>query len=85
MAPEGWNGFADSQAGTSLVHHEHIGIGYRRQATLGLHYMQAWSQDERSSQFLVPDGTITQTQADAVGTALPRMAALIVAAEEPGL
>ena len=64
LAPEGWNGFADPAAGTSLVHHEHIGIGYRRQATLGLHYMQAWSQDERASQFLAPDGTITTLGAD---------------------
>ncbi len=64
IAPEGWNGFADPAAGTSLVHHEHLGIGYRRQATLGLHFMQSWSQDDRASQFLAPDGTITSLGAD---------------------
>ena len=36
LAPDGWNGFADPNTGTGLVHHEHIGIGYRRQLTLGL-------------------------------------------------
>lgn len=64
LAPEGWNGFGDPVAGTSLVHHEHIGIGYRRQATLGLHFMQSWSQDDRASQLLAPDGTITTLGAD---------------------
>ena len=64
LAPEGWNAFGDPVAGTSMVHHEHIGIGYRRQATLGLHFMQAWSQDDRASQALAPDGTITSLGAD---------------------
>lgn len=64
LAPEGWNAFGDPVAGTSLVHHEHIGIGYKRQATLGLHFMQAWSQDDRASQAIAPDGTITSLGAD---------------------
>ena len=64
LAPDGWNGFADPNTGTGLVHHEHIGIGYRRQLTLGLHYMQAWTQDDRAAQALAPDGTITQLGAD---------------------
>lgn len=61
---EGWNAFADPVAGTSLVHHEHLGIGYRRQLSLGLHYIQAWSQDDRAAQALAPDGTITTLAAD---------------------
>jgi hypothetical protein len=61
---EGWNGFAHPEAGTGLVHHEHLGIGYRRQATLGLHYIQAWTQDDRADQVLTPDGTITTLGAD---------------------
>jgi len=64
IAPEGWNAFADSNAGTGLVHHEHIGIGYRRQLTLGLHYIQAWTQDDRAAQGNLPDGTITTYAAD---------------------
>lgn len=64
LAPEGWNGFADANAGTSLVHHEHVALGYRRQLTLGLHYMQAWSADDRASQTQAPDGRVTLYGAD---------------------
>ncbi len=64
IVSDGANGFADPNAGTGLVHHEHLGIGYRRQLTLGLHYMQAWSQDDRAAQALAPDGTITTLGAD---------------------
>ena len=64
LVPDGWNGFADPNTGTSLVHHEHVGIGYRRQLTFGLHYLQAWSQDDRAAQALQPDGTITVAGAD---------------------
>jgi hypothetical protein len=64
IAPEGWNAFADAKAGTSLVHHEHLGIGYRRQLSFGLHYMQAWTQDDRADQQIIPDGTITMMGAD---------------------
>ena len=61
---EGWNAFADPVAGTSLAHHEHLGLSYRRQLTLGAHYIQAWSQDDRASQALQPDGTITTLAGD---------------------
>jgi hypothetical protein len=64
LAPEGWNGFADANAGTSLVHHEHLALGFRRQLTLGLHYMQAWSADDRASQTQAPDGRVTLYGAD---------------------
>jgi hypothetical protein len=64
IAPEGWNAFADSNAGTGLAHHEHIGIGYRRQLTFGLHYIQAWTQDDRASQRTLQDGSITTYAAD---------------------
>ena len=64
IASEGWNGFAHPEVGTGLAHHEHIGIGYRRQATLGLHFIQAWTQDDRADQVLTPDGTITTMAAD---------------------
>jgi hypothetical protein len=61
---EGWNAFAHPNEGTGLAHHEHLAIGYRRQATLGLHYIQAWTQDDRADQVLQPDGTITTLGAD---------------------
>jgi hypothetical protein len=64
LAPDGWNGFADPNTGTGLIHHEHIGIGYKKQLTLGLHYLQAWTQDDRAAQALAPDGTISTLAAD---------------------
>jgi hypothetical protein len=59
LAPDGWNGFADPNVGTGLVHHEHLGLSYRGVATLGLHYLSAWSQDNRAAQLTQPDGSIT--------------------------
>lgn len=64
IASEGWNGFAHPEVGTGLAHHEHLGIGYRRQATLGLHFIQAWTQDDRADQLKTADGTITTLGAD---------------------
>jgi hypothetical protein len=49
LVPEGWNDFADPAVGTSFVHHEHLGLGYAGIATLGLHYVSAWSQDDRAA------------------------------------
>jgi hypothetical protein len=65
LTADGWNGFADPNTGTGLVEHEHLGIGYRRQLTLGLHHMLAWTQDDRASQAFVPDGSISVLGADA--------------------
>ncbi len=58
LTSDGWNGFADPNAGTSLVEHEHLGLTYRRQLTLGVHHMLAWTQDDRADQALTPDGSI---------------------------
>jgi len=57
VVPEGWNGFGDWNQGASWVNHLHAGVGYKGLATLGLHYMTAWSQDDRVSASL-PDGRI---------------------------
>ncbi len=58
IVPGHWNDYADPHVGTSLVHHAHAGLGYRGQATLGAHYMMAWSPDNRANQGLTPDGKI---------------------------
>ena len=58
LTPDIWNGFADSNVGASFLHHEHAGIAFRRAATLGLHYMHAWSQDDQATGRLAPDGKI---------------------------
>ena len=64
LTSDGWNGFADPNAGTGLVEHEHLGLTYRRQLTVGLHHMLAWTQDDRADQALTPDGTINVVGAD---------------------
>jgi hypothetical protein len=64
ILPDGWNGFADPNTGSGFVNHVHAGIGYRGIATLGLHYMTAWTQDDRASEGSTPDGTIRMLGAD---------------------
>ncbi|HEY2514900.1 MAG TPA: hypothetical protein VGI39_28735 [Polyangiaceae bacterium] len=60
----GWNDFADQSQGTGFVNHLHAGAGYAGMATLGLHYVQAWTQDDRASQGRLPDGSIRVLGAD---------------------
>jgi len=64
LVPEGWNNFADPQVGTSFVHHEHLGLGYRGIATLGGHFVDAWSQDDRATTGNQPFGSIKVIGAD---------------------
>src|SRR4051812_1663875 len=59
VVPEGWNDFAYTNVGASFVNHVHVGLGYDDFATLGLHYLTAWSQDDQASHDLIPDGRIT--------------------------
>ncbi|HVJ19322.1 MAG TPA: hypothetical protein VM686_28075 [Polyangiaceae bacterium] len=63
VVPDGWNNFGDWNAGASWVNHLHAGLGYKGMATLGLHYMTAWSQDDRVSSSLA-DGRIDVLGAD---------------------
>lgn len=56
---EGWNDFGRPTVGASFVHHLHAGVSYLGFATLGAHYLHAFSQDDRATGTLYPDGTIT--------------------------
>lgn len=58
ITPDGWNDFADANVGTSFASHFHAGIGYRGKVVLGGHYINAFSQDERATGTLQPDGKI---------------------------
>jgi hypothetical protein len=62
--PAGWNGFASPQAGSGFVNHLHAGVAYLGTATLGLHFLDAWSQDDRAAQSFVPDGKLRVLGAD---------------------
>ncbi len=64
LTSDGSDGFAQPTEGTSLVEHEHLGLTYRRQLTVGLHHMLAWTQDDHADQGLTPDGSINVYGAD---------------------
>jgi hypothetical protein len=64
LVPEGWNDFGDSRAGSTFAHHFHLGASYDRMATLGLHYVGAWAQDDRATGSSYPDGRIDVFAAD---------------------
>jgi hypothetical protein len=64
VLPAGWNGFADPNVGSGFIHHLHAGFGYLSTAAVGLHYLQAWTQDDRASQSTVPDGKLRVLAAD---------------------
>jgi hypothetical protein len=64
ILPAGWNGFADPSVGSGFANHVHVGLGYLGVATLGAHYISAWTQDDRASQGTTPDGSIGVLAAD---------------------
>ncbi len=64
IVPGDWNDYADPNIGTGLVHHVHAGLGYKDFGGIGLHYMNAFSADERANQGTVPDGKINILAAD---------------------
>jgi hypothetical protein len=63
IAPDVWNGDANPLEGTTFVNHLHAGLAYQSLATLGGHFISAWSQDDRASS-LAPDGNLTIVATD---------------------
>jgi hypothetical protein len=64
MVGDWWNDFADPRTGSGFVFGEHLGLNYAGLATLGLHHLTAFTQDDRASQNAQPDGRITALGAD---------------------
>jgi hypothetical protein len=64
VLPAGWNGFGDPNAGSGFVAHGHAGVSYLGTLTLGLHYLYAWTQDDRGAQGSTPDGKLSVLGAD---------------------
>jgi len=56
VTPDVWNDFANPNEGTSFVAHGHLGARGWNLAQLGLHYLHAWSQDDRANN--VVNGTM---------------------------
>lgn len=63
--PDAWNDLADANAGATFVSHGHLGVGYGRLATVGLHFIRAWTQDDRGVGTLAPEGSLDIYAADA--------------------
>lgn len=68
LVPDGWNGWADSNVGSSFVSHFHAGLAYNHLVTVGGHFLQAWQQDDFATGTLAPDGKIRIIGADARAT-----------------
>ena len=62
--PAGWNGFGNPNAGSGFVGHVHAGFSYLSTITVGLHYLYAWTQDDRAEQGATPDGKLKVAAAD---------------------
>jgi hypothetical protein len=56
--PGAWNGYSDPNTGTSFALHGHGGIDYKRQASLALHAIHTFVQDDRVAPAQM-DGHIT--------------------------
>ncbi len=63
VEPAGWNGFADPNVGTSFANHAHIGLAAPGSGQLGLHYVSAFTRDDRTAP-AQPDGMINVFGAD---------------------
>jgi hypothetical protein len=64
VLPAGWNNFGNPNVGSGFVNHLHAGVAYLSTATVGLHYLNAWTQDDRASQSIQPDGKLRVLAAD---------------------
>ena len=63
--PDVWNDFANPNEGTSFVGHAHLGLHAFGMATLGVHYLHAWSQDDRGNNVVNGTMMIDASQPDA--------------------
>jgi hypothetical protein len=54
--PDLSNDFADPGAGSSFASHLHLGVGFRSWGSLGVHYIRAWSQDDRAGSLALDGG-----------------------------
>lgn len=62
----GWNDFADPNVGSTFAHHGHLGLAKTGMGQLGLHYVQAFTRDDRVAPELA-DGSINLLGVDVSG------------------
>ncbi|HEY3595440.1 MAG TPA: hypothetical protein VGL13_16245 [Polyangiaceae bacterium] len=63
VEPAGWNDFADPNVGSTFGHHEHVGLALAKRGEVGLHYVDAFSRDDRTAP-TTPNGSISVLGAD---------------------
>jgi hypothetical protein len=64
LIPAGWNGFGNANEGSTFINHISAGVAYKEFATLGLHFINAFSADERATGPNNPDGSLMILGAD---------------------
>ena len=64
VLPAGWNNFGNPNAGSGFVGHVHAAVSYMSTLTFALHYLYAWTQDDRAEQGITPDGKLSVVGAD---------------------
>lgn len=64
IVPGDWNDYADPNLGTSFANHVHAGLTYDHFLTLGGHYMNVFTADERANHGAIPDGKINLVGGD---------------------
>jgi hypothetical protein len=69
IVSDGWNDFADPNAGASFVSHLHAALGYDGLLQLSGHYLTAWCFDDEGAGGSLPDGRMTVVGLDARLTA----------------
>jgi hypothetical protein len=68
ITPDVWNNFANPEEGVTFVNHLHAGVGYRSLLTVGAHFINAQSHDDRATGALGKDGNLTVLAVDARAT-----------------
>jgi len=65
VTPDVWNDFANPNEGTSFVAHGHVGARGYGFAQIGLHYLHAWSMDDRANNVVTGTQLINASLPDA--------------------
>jgi hypothetical protein len=65
LVSDGWNDFADPNAGASFVSHLHAAYGYGGVLQLSGHYLTAWCADDEGTGRTLPDGRVSVLGLDA--------------------
>ncbi|MCH2109569.1 MAG: hypothetical protein MK135_09575 [Polyangiaceae bacterium] len=63
--PEGWNGFADANIGSTYAAHGHLGISIAQFAHINLHEIYSFSKDDQAGVQDQPDAALNVLGADA--------------------